>query len=404
MRHLKTWPMQMVLVTSLLVLTPGTARTEVDTRTGNGTPEVVSDLASREFRLSNLFAGISFGYEGSFWKPFETEDEKSNVVEYKAEALNIGRIVGEVGYKDKPLITVVYARPFTSSDKVDEMFEASSSQSHGLEKFSGGVKLDPIVDFFLPGSKGAARYIVKHLLSIRFRYTRELFWGNARVKQEALYIPLSASVSYAEHTITGAVVLNPEHSLAFKEDFTDTEISIPVYTVDIPIRFNVGKFTTFKISPHQVRLGYFDSDWERVSDSDGAILINGRPIIYEGRYRSKGAVVSVETVDVGSPGVNIDFAFRWGVDNSLQTALNWPMFFEGPVRETSVAIQVGAWYNLYFGAERNDGPFLSFGVAWSKRVMNLERESENEKEVTTTRFLHDVDHVTKVFVTLGYRF
>ena len=123
MERLKTWPIQTVLLTLLLVLTPGTGRTEVDTRAGDGAGEVVSELASRELKLSNFFTGLSFGYEGSFWKPFETEDEKSNIVEYEAEGLNIGdasmllNLGTRVGLPPNEIQTVLDTRPY--KDAVD---------------------------------------------------------------------------------------------------------------------------------------------------------------------------------------------------------------------------------------------------------------------------------------------
>jgi len=69
-----------------------------------------------------------------------------------------------------------------------------------------------------------------------------------------------------------------------------------------------------------------------------------------------------------------------------------------------VTFEIHLWYNLYFGSDKTDGLFLTLGGGFKKRVMNLELVTEASESVMTERVLHDVDYLTKVFVTAGYRF
>lgn len=97
----------------------------------------------------NMFFGdIVLGYEHSSWKI--NEDNRNPVLDYKTEGLALYRIIGNIGYGNIPFATIIYEKPMKSNDRQDEIIEAKTSQESRLEKFTGGVKLDPLVDYILP--------------------------------------------------------------------------------------------------------------------------------------------------------------------------------------------------------------------------------------------------------------
>ena len=173
--------------------------------------------------------------------------------------------------------------------------------------------------------------------------------------------------------------------------------------IEIPITLN----TDFGVSQkkrekHAVRMGYYSSNWQRPS-STANFTIDSKPVFYNTYNTSKGFVLSCETLDIGSPGLNVDFSFRSGLKDIMKTPLNWEEITQKPSDADFAALNIGLWYNLYLGKTRNKGLFLNMGGIWSWKVLSvdiLEDETSNE----WTPVLVDKDFVFNFFSTIAYRF
>jgi len=348
---------------------------------------------------ATFFGEVTVGYQDLSWKI--NKDDKNPVFDYKTEGLNLCRFTGNVGYGTIPFATVSYERPLKSTDKQEKMLEAHTRRESGLEKFTGGVKLDPLVNYLIADDT-ISKLLLRRVLSLRYKYTRELFFGEARALNNAYYLPKDASVDYENNIITGGKSLSIGAKRDFRTEFIDEEVSISLWAFDLPISLSLPfGYTEFKVAPHQFRIGCYKSEWNRPSDTS-VITYESRPIIYEATYKSKGALVSVETININSPGINVDFSFKMGREDSLETAVDWNKHFDRhEVDINSSMIHIGIWYNQYFGKDRYQGVFFTVGGGWSKRAMNVDVKSEGESD---TRVIHDSDLQSKLYATLGYKF
>lgn len=363
------------------------------------------NAVAEELSKTTIFGTVGLGYQANYWQPYETDDEKSAVVEYDAEGLKSARLFGNLGFVENPALFFLYEFPVPPSDEQKEMLEANKTKESGLEKFTGGIRMDPIVERFVPDNTLLKRALRK-VLSVRFKYTRELYMGEGKSLRDAYYVPMDAKLNYDTHIIEGIARINQGDTLAFKAEFEDYEISIPLLTTR---KFQFNTKDKFGIGRHDVRIGYYESLWKRISDTESAVSINNLPVIYEAEYRSRGLMFGLETVDRSVPGFNLELAFRMGYDDKLKTAYDWQKAFGGAegvdsVEVNSAMIDLGLWYNLLIPFKNQQNLLITAGGSWHKRAMNVDLVTENEDNVTKNRAIHDVDYLTKFYITLNYCF
>lgn len=123
-------------------------------------------------------------------------------------------------------------------------------------------------------------------------------------------------------------------------------------------------------------------------------------------------MLSVETADPGSPGLNIDFAFRTSTSASLDSPIDWNQAIKLKTNESlevnSAQIDLSLWYNYYF-SDRASGPAITTGMTIIQRAINVDvnatvTKSDGTSDTHTTRLVHDTDAIRKFYVLLAYRF
>ena len=337
-----------------------------------------------------FFGNIAGGYEHAAWFINEYDQKRKRVVDYETEGLSVYRIVGNLGYGHYPFLTFVYEQPVTPSSSQEEMLEANMTQESGMEKFTWGIRLDPIVNHFLTGDN-FAQAILRRAFSIRFKYTRELYFGEAKSLVDAVYIPMDAVVDYENRVISGGKGISEGETLAFKTEFIDYEVSLPLFT-----------YGSSKPAKYDFRIGYYDSKWERLSDSRN-VVVDDLPSIFDARYRSRGLLLATGTTDLGLPGLNADGYFKIGLDDSLDSAIEWDRHTGSDVVVKQLEGGLNVWYNLYFSPSR-EGLFLSLGGGWSMRRMTIDISQSDGTDGSSSTVFNDTDELSKLWALLAYRF
>jgi len=222
-----------------------------------------------------------------------------------------------------------------------------------------------------------------------------------RGEREAVYIPMSAFLNYNTRVVGGTVPLTKGNVTSFRTELVDNEVSLAIARLGGTRKS--GEPGSAGKPSHEVRLGYYRSEWERPSDAN-FFTVGGLPTVLEAEYRTSGYFLSVETIDSGRPGLNLDLSMRWGTKNSMKTAVDWERFFGKKVEVNSVAVGLGLWYNHYFGERGDTGAYLSLGGNWLYRAVNVDVITETQTNVSAASAVNDTDTVYRLFAVVGYRF
>lgn len=362
--------------------------------------DVVAAEENKPF-FKNVFANVDIASQFANWTI--NGDNDRSVMQYKTEGLAMMKISGNLGIGSKSFVTVSYERPFDDNAHQQEMLAANVSSSSGLEKFVGGVKLDPIADLLFK-ENSLLHNLARKALSVRFKYTNEVYFSEATTRSKALYLPSNATFNHQTRTVSGGRELAAGEKLGAKTTLTEEEISVPLVTFDMPYYLN-GEL--WKMAKHDLRIGHYSRKWSRPSDTDALTIKDrsgvARPVVYNADYKSDGVMLSVETTDVDAPGFNADFSFRIGYDDKISSVIDWSKLADKPVDTGFYALNLSLWYNYYFNRTRYQGWCMSLGGSWTQSAMNVEIPTKQADSSTQT-IVHDTDLFTKYFMTLSYRF
>ena len=341
------------------------------------------------------YGTISFGYQANFWTPYGTDHDILPVVEYETEGLMSARLAGTLGFEENQVLFFLYEAPVSPSDEQNEMLEINETKESGLEKFTYGIKLDPIAEHFFPNNT-----LLRKLLSVRFKYTRELYMGRGEAIQDAYYVPMDAKVDYASDPklIIGKKFINKGDTLALKAEFEDYEASINLLTIE----------------EHNLRIGYYESRWKRLSDTSSALSIYGFPVIYEAEYRSRGLKLKYDgPVHRKLPGLYWECSIGVGYDDEFKTAYDWQKTWDIP-EDDSVKVEsriggVGLWYEHEVFVKYQKRWLITVGLSSRQRDMKVDFVHEEEDEEgnvirESTTVIEDVDRLTKFYISLNYLF
>ncbi len=328
--------------------------------------------------LGGLFISVSLGANGSYWSIDDKSDSSSNSstsdLKFKTEGLMLGRAAAEVGYSGNPIIGAVYESPLSPSEEQQYMLSKNVSKTNGAEMFTGDIKLNFLTDLLFP-QDSLGKKVMKILLSFRYRYSKEVFFGEATTSGDAIYVPWGTKIDYDECIINGGIPLSASDSLTFRTALETSDIT----------------FEVLDFGSHGLRIGGFNTDWKRPADCNG-VTVGGNKVIYDAEFSSKGGLISLETNDPSSNGINLDLSFWMGFSNTLDTSVDIQKIL-GKVDTSSYAmVSLAAWYNLYFSS-KNEGFFVTPGISYSMRFFSLDNNKMNEKE-----------QLIKPYITLGYRF
>ncbi len=370
------------------------------------------------FSSFNLIGNVNIDYL------FESNEINSlapqNNVTYNSEGLSKIGGVGNIGFFNLPMVTFHYDRTLKNSASQKEMLTINKTKVEGIEKFTAGIKLDPITAFIFRKNNAVCQ-VLRNITSVRFKYATQLYFNDASIIKSSYYFPRNSFINYSNTggvTLTGAQLLERGDNIGFKTNYVYNEISIPLATVDIPIKITGNIINEFKIGKSYLRCGYYDLTFNRISSKDN-LTINEIPLVYEAQYQSEGIVLSYETIDVGSPGLNVDCAMKIKLNDNVSSAIDWKKFYDKNrtfesehkyIDYWSGGFNINMWYNWYIGGNKNKGFFSAIGFNYSAFLFDIDikqtvKNSDGSETVNVvSKIAHDSDLIGNFFLTLAYRF
>jgi len=320
-----------------------------------------------------IFNGnIILNYDYAEWKPLERNNE-NKLISFNIEGLNSYRIQSRFNLWRSELLRLNYVGSFVFSDHQKEILESKIDEEFGIEKYTLGISLEPFINHIIPENK-----ILKMLLSVRFKYRRELYFGTAKTTDELYFIPFNSSYNYQTHSYN-----KYQHFLA------NQEISFKTYLNNYSIYINLFGFT----------IGYYKSQWAKPSDFYRKYIGNEIPYIFETKYNVNGIILGVETS--GSGGykgtrlcIDLDFLF--------------------PINKASIKNADGDLEDLLDECEPVYEEFnvtVSYSINFYKKIMlnfggeyNRRRWKSYIDDSADDPYLIDKDSIYRGFVGLRYDF
>jgi hypothetical protein len=262
---------------------------------------------------------------------------------------------------DQALLKLRREAPLSPSERQKEILLVNRARSVGAETFGLDLTLDAFAQRWFP-EQSAAHYALRTVTSLKLTSTRELFWGEAKAREDATFIPLGQVIDYTALPAPDNNPIAAGQSLSFSTVFSNWELSMAVF------RFG-GKDTP--LPDAAIRVGWFDSEWRRLSDGLLSPL-SAKPVIYEAKFRSRGILIAAENRDPGAPGINFEASMKWGIFNDLETAFDWEKLYGKDVRVETNMISGGAWYNWYFDKKSRQGWAIMAGTAFDFRNTKIQ--------------------------------
>jgi len=332
----------------------------------------------------DVFGHLSSGYKIFSWAP---EDRGENgFIGFSTEGLHTFNLFSQIGLFHTEVFSYSYEGTLPNTSRQKEMLTTYSSNETGLEKFTYGVKLDAIASYLFPENSFLNKYVLRTIFSIRYKYSKELYFGKANALKEFYFVPLEADFYRFQYAPSVKKIIHKEENINFKTLFIDNETSISIYSNYIS----------------EVRIFYFSSEWERPSDYFFFLAYDNKPMILGTKFDVNGIGISYETVDQGKSGLNYDLSLRFtGLsDRSIKTA-------QGEMQDifnnldsswlNYVSLNIGAWYNIYIDEKRNKGLNFTIGIILTERRWLREYGDDNFDVI-------EEDNFEKLFVNIGYRF
>lgn len=350
---------------------------------------------SHAFGNDTLFLDLDYSLQGVKWGI--NKDNEYPALKYKTEGLTVMRLGGSLGFDHEAILAYHVERPVMNNAHQREMLATNTAKTSGLASTVGIFNLAPIVSLLLP-EECLATILVKKALSLRIKQTKELYFNEATARTDVTYLPENVVFDYDQRTVSGTQTIAAGQKFSSKSHVEETEITIPIVSTDV-VHYANGE--RVKVSRHDLRLGYYQREWNRPTDTSG-FTVNNKPIAYEATYRSKGVAISIEPSDPGAAGINGDFSCKLGYKDSIQSPLDWGKISRKDVDTTFIAISFGLWYNLYFEPSLK-GWSVTLGGNWSKTAMNVDVFLDEAHKDSKT-LVHDDDKFVRYYLRTAYRF
>jgi len=348
-----------------------------------------ADAINGNFDNRNFSYDMNTGVDLTFWKPGFDEDR---VVKFSIEGMKTYHVGANFVYGGKSMLVLRYERPIHGTDSREDIFKANTEEKSGLEKFTGGVKLDPLAYLLFPDNT-----LLKKILSVEYRFSRERFFAEVTAQKDLAFIPKNAVVDDVKRTITGNRFVSTGEKLDFRTEFINQEISLPLISLNMKktIKYN-GRVEKVSFFQEDFRVGYFNFQWSRPSHGTGNTFV-GKPIICDTTFKAQGYFLGFETQDPDSPGLNLDWLVRIGLDGEVDNAFQYKK-----TDVSFVGMSINTWYNHYFSS-RSEGFAATLGFLFDWRRINVE-EKVPETATSTVRIFDEQEKLYKVYLNLIYRF
>lgn len=347
-----------------------------------------TDDESAITRVLNPFLNIDAGY--LIRRNVQSNNEDFSI-EYAKEDFKVLTLNMNAGMMNQSLLRFNYQRTFPQRSFQQELLETEISKVQGFERYTFGIILDALMRYLLPETP-----LLRTVLSIRFRYIRELSQTNAVVTERFTYLPQHSIIHYDARTAEQTVTLPQWSSYYFRTvyDYFETTMRLPTIWPQ-----HEGTFGG-------IRLGYATWEYQRPF-STKAVRINGNPVVYDAKPVVKAFVIVFEALDEGSPGLHFDGTLSLGVDNILNSSLDWDHVAEFRKQNTEVRYstdryEANIWYNLYAQPAKAKGVFVTLGG--SIHGFNFDIVHFNAKESKEIERVENSDIFGRLWMTISLRF
>ncbi|GEM_PF-2150796 len=289
-----------------------------------------------------FFLAGSIGAQSMKWEPSASEDD---FLEFNTEGLNSFSIYADIGFNDRHLFSLSYDGLFKYSPSQKEMLKTNKTSEKGLEKYTFGISLAPIILSIIDDQNFFKRF-ARNLLSVKFTQSRTLFFGQITGTRNYYYTPFNSNITFST-PVDSIPLYEVGKSHNFKTLFIENEASFPLFSV----RYIKGRDIS-----HQFILGFYSTSYERPA-TYFHYDVNGTPMCLEHRFFSKGITMGIQTIERSYPGLNIDWKFFSGIMNS--DVLVWKTNVNDYFKEnynydiSSTGFTIHMWYNHYFSNSRS---------------------------------------------------
>lgn len=315
--------------------------------------------------LTNLLhINANFGLKAFYWKP---NKRPGGFLSFKTEGLGLYKFSGSFGLWKFDIIDVDYEGPIQTTEHQKEMFIINDKKSEGLEKYTFGVKLDPIAKRLFPIESGMIGFVLRRILSIKFTYSNELFYGYAKCENNFYYVP--KNISFNSASSDDYINVSKNDIINFKTYFTDKLVSVLISSDPDPDGWDV-------------RVGFFSETWRRPSDYWHHFnATEQKYYLFENSYKVQGIWLGLITTNQWRPGHNFDVNIRWSgpFNESITNAdgdLGDKIYNEDKSWLNYVGGHIIYFYNMYFGRSS----YLRVGIDYDRRHWIREYPEEEGEE------------------------
>ncbi len=331
-------------------------------------------LISTQVLSGKLFNGnINVNYDYAEWQPLERKMD-DRLISYNTEGLNSYRIESILDMNGFELFKFIYIGSFISSNHQKEILESKIDEEFGIEKYTYGISLEPFIYYIVPEN-----IILRSLLSVKFKYIKELYLGTAKTYDELYFVPYDASYNYQTNSYD-----------YFEHFAANQEISFKTYLDNYSIYINLYGFI----------IGYYESTWSKPYELYRKYLDDDIPHIFETRYNVKGVILGIETKGYGGykgTKMSFEFDFLFPINNASMknTDGNLDNLFDqyDPVYEE---VNAKFSYNIRLN---NKSLMLNIGGEYNRR-----RWKSYIDDSADDFYVLDKDTIYRGFVGLRYDF
>jgi hypothetical protein len=253
----------------------------------------------------------------------------------------------------------------------------------GLEKYTFGIKLDPVIKILLT-DESMFRDILTTILSVRFRYKQQFSQTTGTIIDDSYYITHDTHWDYDQGIVYDPILLTKDSKFSFTTKYYYNEISLHLTTVEYRYSSDID-----------VRIGFLSTNYTRPTNTS-YVTIDKKPIIYESDYSSKAIFLSAENIDYGFPGFSMEFSGGIGIKDKFTGTFDWRKNFgDKNVDIDNYWVELNLWYNYYL----NKNSFLKIGASGSSYACDITIDPEGRKDE-----IHDESVFWKVWIEYSLHF
>ena len=350
---------------------------------------------SNEVISGKVFLNLSGGLQLYRWSP---EDRKDGTLKFDTEDLLAFNTSGSFGFARAELFSFSYEGLFKNTPHQREMLSTNSVKEKGLEKIMWALNFAPIFNTIIKADNFGSK-VLQRVLSVKLKYTKTLYFGEALGVTDFYFVPLD--LKFVNNTLpTQAIYVDKGEKVKFKTIFEDKEITFPLFII-----------RPYSNLQHNIRLGLFETKWERPSDYLLLETTDKVPIVCAYRFESRGFLFGIQTIDEGKEGLNLDWTirlstfFKSSITSSYEHIGGYSEDDDEWVSHSSLLLD--CWYNMIFISSKQNKDRsirLTIGGSIERKIWNRNYTvNENNKEEKIESELIESEWFSRFYVKLLFR-